>query len=128
MKPIASYLSAVLTDTEKETTMKQRQQDWAQQIENNQRAGTPKAVMALMVLLSDGGPCPQCGKDWKPIYWDNAYGKGFYYEPDCHCYPYCQRCTWKGPSGLHKHWLYMEDAAGSIIGNKCPECGAKIVH
>ena len=116
------------TKAEKEKAMQQRQRDWLEQIEQNTRAGLPRAVLDLMVLHSDGGACPQCSKEWKAVYWENTYGKGFYYEPVCHCYPYCPRCTWTGPSGVHKHWLYMEEAAGSVIKNKCPECGTKVVH
>lgn len=47
------------------------------------------SVALAATLERRGGPCPLCGKEFKRLTVDNAYGKFTYYQPDCRCYKVC---------------------------------------
>jgi len=119
-----SELLSQKTEELKDKDENKRQKRWLTKIEDAQRAGLSKENIELMTLISDGGLCPKCDKSWKRIDWNNKLGKGFYYLPVCHCYKFCRKCSRKDDSGFyHKRWLFLEESSGSIIGNKCPNCG-----
>ena len=126
MKAIREILPDAPTEKQKEQIQEMRQKRWAEKIETAQRAGLLKEVIDLMVLVSDGGPCPLCGLPWKRVGYNNLFAKGFYYDPACRCYPYCPHCTRSNGQHAFKHWLYLEHAAGSLMNGRCPECSREI--
>lgn len=126
MERASRLLPRPLTQEEKKTAQEKRQKRWFEKIEDAQYTGLLKEVIDLMVLVADGGPCPLCGKLWKRVEYNNAYAIGFYYEPDCRCWPFCSRCSRTSNGHEFKHWLYFEYAAGSLIRGKCPECGSTV--
>lgn len=71
-----------------------------------------EATAQLMRLEIKGGPCPRCGKAWKNQTYDNHFGLGSYYKPDCHCYMYCPRC---------KRDLYLDEVVHKHL-DVCSYC------
>ncbi len=49
-------------------------------------------ILAIARLEAQGGSCPRCGKKWKEVIFDNNFGAGKYYMPECQCYFKCPRC------------------------------------
>ena len=127
MKEIREILPEPPTEKQKEQIQEMRQKKWIEKIESAYRAGLPKEAIDLMVLVSDGGPCPLCGLRWERIDYNNLFGKGFYYDLACRCYPYCPHCTQSNGHHQFKHWLYLEHAVGSIINGRCPECSREVI-
>lgn len=59
------------------------------------RSGAPKELLDLMQLEVDGGSCPRCGRPWKEVRYDNAFGCGRYFRPACRCYKRCAHCGYE---------------------------------
>jgi hypothetical protein len=45
-----------------------------------------------MDLSADGGPCPNCDKQYKRIDVKNRFADFHYFDPDCGCSPHCPDC------------------------------------
>ena len=43
-------------------------------------------------MEKEGGPCPQCGKQWRKKGVKNRFVKFDYYEPTCDCNHKCTIC------------------------------------
>ena len=50
-------------------------------------------IILNLEMERTGGNCSFCGYPWKKIDVDNPFAKFTYYQPGCHCYKKCQRCT-----------------------------------
>ena len=87
------------------------------QMEANAEAGVPKELLELMKIEVDGGDCPQCGKPWKEVVYDNLFGKGRYFKSVCHCYPMCWNCGYQN---------YRQDIMGAL--EKTVKTGRHIIN
>lgn len=86
-------------------------------------AGAGSEELAFVEQESYGGPC-RCGVEWVKVEVKNVFAQFEYYEPDCRCYPRCQRCksddgTIRGKS-LHG---YVPPKMRNPEYT-CPRCGA----
>ena len=74
-----------------------------------------KEIQKMTQLETDGGKCPKCGKDWIEEKFDNIFGSGRYYKPDCQCYFKCPRCK------KHLYDLYVTTRL-RLNRYTCPVC------
>jgi len=51
-----------------------------------------KEIQQMAMLEADGGKCQKCKKEWIEITFNNVFGSGRYFKPDCQCYFKCPRC------------------------------------
>ena len=75
-----------------------------------------KEIQQMAKLETDGGKCPKCKKEWIEVEFNNVFGSGRYFKPDCQCYFKCPRCK--------KH-LYDMYVTTRLKMNKytCQACG-----
>ncbi len=61
-------------------------------ISNSNKQIICKEIQLIAALELDGGKCQRCGRAWKETIFDNKFGAGRYFEPECQCYFKCPRC------------------------------------
>jgi hypothetical protein len=91
---------------------------------------SPSIRTKLHMLLSaelDGGPCPECGKGWHKVEFNNPFLAGVYYRPVCECFikcPNCQRIVYDDQLiGMLEKKIFNPDSRQMDVIMVCTNCG-----
>ena len=120
-KPIKKYIDMPLTDDQKieryENIIRRRLAWW----EEKANIIRNKEITKLAGLELSGGEC-HCGISWEKIKFDNYFGKGVYYVPNCDCYMSCPVCRCELYDFQVVNYFKIQRET------KCPECGFYLIY
>ncbi len=130
MKQVKTYVNNLFLNGEQkksrwENIVKARLQWWENEYERlnklkyfsaGQKELISREIQQMAKLETDGGKCPKCKLSWNEIKFDNAFGAGRYFEPNCQCYFKCPRCK------KHLYDVYVTTRL-KMDKYTCPGCG-----
>ena len=135
MQVTKNYLkNEILTENEKnkrwENTITTRLNWWENEFKRinklncftaGQKELISKEIRQMTQLEIDGGKCPVCRKEWIVVEFNNVFGSGRYFKPDCQCFFKCPRC---------KNQLYDLKVTTRLKMKNftCPGCGWVLLY
>ena len=73
-------------------------------------------IIKVSTLELEGGSCFKCHREWKKIEFNNLFGKGIYYQPQCECLIKCPCCK-------NELYDYYVTTRLKMKKYRCPHCG-----